>query len=51
MPFFRPASLSDLLSDLEMGKAEPTMPLREQKSYATAGIALQEPDLDTIYSN
>lgn len=51
MPFFGLASLSNLLSDLEMGEAEPTVPLREQEYFATARIALQEPDLDTIYSN
>lgn len=47
--FSRNASLSDLLSDLKAERVESIAPLQEQKPNATAGVALQWPDLDAIY--
>ena len=49
VPFFRPTSSSDLLSDLETEEAKPTAPLQDWEPDATAQIVLQEPNLDTIY--
>ena len=49
MPFFWPASLLDLLSDIEAGGAELAETLlQEQRLDIATEVTLQEPNLDVI---
>lgn len=49
IPFFRLANLSDLISNKQIGDAEPTTLLQEWEPDVIIEIALQGPDLDTFY--